>query len=299
MLKPNTLTILTTNRKFPTNNHLFNAFSELGYQVNFINPYEFDLHMQGDHIEPPQAIINRCGGLYFDDHDLLMAQKFEDEGSYVLNSPKNVMTFRNKDSQILELAKLTLPTVPTITSRSGKISSEDFIKLEAALSGLENTQRYIVKNIRGQGGKGVIRVFSRETLNDLIETRKLMNDSRLIIQPFFPLESEYRVYFVDDSPIAALTKNARHQDQKLNLAGSQFQDIELEKLPEQVHSHFSILASIPLNFYSVDFIQTSKELDSQCFLLEINTFPGMDGLVDKSKLVAAIDLSIRNHKQNS
>lgn len=295
MVKPKTVHILTTNCEFPTNNHLYNAFNTLGYEVTFVDPYRqtYQLELPVEH-EIPELVFNRCGGLMFDDIDIVLCLLYQQKGSFIINPPEIVPIFRNKDQQLLHLKALNLPLIPTVIQRSQYLEDELIDYLEAAIgtNSASSRQRYILKNIRGQGGKGVIRVNSRESLMDIIQTRHLMGDQRYIIQPFFNVVKEFRTFYADTEPICALEKSSEKPNQKLNLANANFKQIELEELPLAIQSHHKKLGAIPLFFYSVDWIQTT---DGNFYLLEVNTFPGIDGLKDRHHIAASIVVNSRKY----
>lgn len=301
MVKRNSVLILTTNPDFPTNNHLEKAFNSSGYTVSFKNPYLGPCRI--DNIpeqEAPEIVLNRCGGLYFDDLDLTYCRLYQSHGSVIINSPDSIGMFRNKDQQLAYLNGLQLPLIPSLMVRSEGLNQESLNFLNNDLKGLSDAtlkERYILKNSRGQGGKGVIRVNGVQCLRDLVETRSLMGDQRYLIQPMLPIEKEYRIYFADSDPIHALTKS-NNSGEKHNLANSEFQDIQLTDLPKEITQHQERLSQLPLFFYCVDWIQTSAQHGEQFYLLEVNTFPGVEGVQERDKLLQKLTLSIRNYVNN-
>jgi glutathione synthase/RimK-type ligase-like ATP-grasp enzyme len=300
VVKTNTVHILTRNHEFPTNIHLKESFNTLDHEVDFINPYTSSFSIESAHQnDVPEIVINRCGGLGFDDTDLALCHTFQAKGSFVINSPNLIPSYRNKDQQLAMLADLGLPIVPTIINRDETISDSNIEYLEQQLERVESKDRYILKNIRGQAGKGVIRVRGRESLRDLTHTRQLMNDQRYIVQPFFPVAKEFRIFFAGNMPIAALEKTTSEQDQKLNLANANFTQTPLDSLPSEICSHIQTLSELPLFFYCADWIMTSDQHGGHFYLLEVNTFPGIDGLEARHQLVVDLLTSYRNHVLHS
>lgn len=293
MVKPKSVHILTTNCEFPTNNHLYNAFTTLDYEVTFVDPYShtYRLELPEDY-EIPELVINRCGGLKFDDIDIVLCLLYQQRGAFVINPPQTVPIFRNKDQQLLHLKAYNLPLIPTVIQRSKYFDENLMSYLEGQIQSGTNKNKYILKNIRGQGGKGVIRINGRESLEDIVQTRFLMGDQRYLLQPFYPVKKEYRLFYADDQPICALEKTAEQANQKLNLANAHFNQIELEELPSEIKKHQSTMGKLPLFFYSVDWILTDTD---QYFLLETNTFPGIDGLRDRHDLAANIIVNSRKY----
>lgn len=289
MVKPNTIHILTTNVEFPTNNHLYLALTALNYEVTFVDPYRqtYLLDMPPCD-EIPELVLNRCTGIQFDDIDLVLSRQYQEQNSFVINPPDSVPIFRNKDQQLLYIKQKGLPIIPTVIQRSEIIDDESIKYLDS----FQSTEQYILKNIRGQGGKGVIRLNSRESLYDLVQTRHLMHDQRYLIQPFLQLKKEFRVYYAGTEAICAIEKTSTSENGKFNLASAEFEDIALDKLPKQIKKSHKTVGDFPLFFYCVDWVLAD---DGEIYLLEVNTVPGINGLQNKNDLVAAIMTNSRNH----
>lgn len=230
-------------------------------------------------------ILNRISGVRYDDFDLtyLMAHKLKQ--SKISNPLNSILTFRNKDSQLLRLSTLNLPIIPTIIFR-GEINSA--VKKE--LMKLNQKELYVLKTVRGNRGIGVSNIVGISSLFSVLETFHAMKDQRFLIQKFINIKKEYRVLLTRNKILGILEKNPTQIDFRRNSSRSEFK--LCKRLPQNLENLLLLkMTDLDLDYAGIDlYIDENDHFG----IIEVNIVPGFEAMEERLKINIAREIIIES-----
>ncbi len=230
-------------------------------------------------------ILNRISGVRYDDFDLtyLMAHKLKQ--SKISNPLNSILTFRNKDSQLLRLSALNLPIIPTIIFR-GEINSA--VKKE--LIKLNQKELYVLKTVRGNRGIGVSNIVGISSLFSVLETFHAMKDQRFLIQKFINIKKEYRVLLTRNKILGILEKNLTQIDFRRNSSRSEFK--LCKRLPQNLENLLLLkMTDLDLDYAGIDlYIDENDHFG----IIEVNIVPGFEAMEERLKINIAREIIIES-----
>lgn len=143
-------------------------------------------------------------------------------------------------------------------------------------SGLKNASKkvkfpFIVKDYLGWQGSTVEKI---ETENDLVNFEKNFPENGVLVQEYFPIESDIRVLVVGDKAIGAMERFSTSDDFRTNISlGGTAKKIEMTKEMKEISER--IARETKNSILGVDFIRHNGEL----YVLEIEDCPGIAGFM--------------------
>ena len=232
-----------------------------------LHPSEVDLPLEAfldqnkDLPAPRETYLwNRVSGTSYDDYDQLISLSWQQLGAHLLNCPNIHLNYRDKYRQYLHLKFAGLPVVRTHYCQSGNIDL------------IDHDGPYVVKTLRGIKGKGVIKVETREALQDFITLSNSIGDNRFIIQKYIPYERELRFLMHQGKILRSFEKSKKTSKWKHNLENSTWEEFNgLTPGMQEIVSKIDYLEK--KFFYAIDLICENNYL----YVLEVNICPGLEG----------------------
>jgi glutathione synthase/RimK-type ligase-like ATP-grasp enzyme len=174
----------------------------------------------------------------------------ERAGFYLPIPPFAAYTGTEKAATMIHLADSPIRAVPTVRIASGREGMTGHY--DAALAGLEYP--LLVKPATWGMGLGVCVVRNPNELRGVIGLAS-GSDTALVVQPYFPLVHDYRVYVVDGEPHTVL----RSVKQGPNLTASRSTGGKrdrsyIDPLPELADTVAYVVSKLPLPYLTVDFL---------------------------------------------
>ena len=261
------LVVLTRSPNKEFESKLIEASSKHSIKTFVLHPSEIDLPLESflhAHKELPAPtetfLWNRVSGTTYDDYDQLISLSWQQLGAKLLNCPNIHLNYRDKYRQYLHLKFAGLPVIETHYCQSGKV---DLIDFEGP---------YVVKTLRGIKGKGVIKVETREALQDFLTLSNAIGDNRFIIQKYVPYETEIRFLVHQGKILRSLKKSKKTSSWKHNLESSTWE--EFTTPTQQMQETINKIDSLERKFfYAIDIISNNNNLQ----ILEVNICPGIEG----------------------
>lgn len=249
------LLIITRNNLTYSHRQMLNSARDLGHLVDTMLSNRFSGLPEKHNYD---LILHRDSGVSYDDIDLTICQFFTDQGQKVVNSLATTKALRGKDNQFLYFKQNELPHIPTFLSR-GQVSPEE----------LPANDEFVLKTIRGNQGRGVMLLNSRDSLLSVMESNQARGDERYIVQPKLSFSHEYRVLIMGDEILGTIEKTCT-DDFRANAKRSETKVAELNG--DALNLVQRIQALFPGEFLGIDIGMTSEGP----ILIELNTTAGFE-----------------------
>lgn len=202
------------------------------------------------------VVTNRNAGIL---HKMLA-----DHGVFCINSPKSVRTASNKFSAYINFVNNNINTPKTCL-----VSDIEYI--DDAIKEVGNKFPVILKFTEGHGGKGVMKLESRESLVSVIQALRSdeENSIELILQEYKKIKDDRRILVLNNKVIAAARRIKMKRDFRTNV--SLGADVEPYKpTKEEIDLAIKTAKSVDCYYCGVDIIKS----DGEYFVLEVNPSPG-------------------------
>lgn len=202
------------------------------------------------------VVTNRNAGIL---HKMLA-----DHGVFCINSPKSVRTASNKFSAYINFVNNDINTPKTCL-----VSDIEYI--DDAIKEVGNKFPVILKFTEGHGGKGVMKLESRESLISVIQALRSdeENSVELILQEYKKIKDDRRILVLNNKVVAAAKRIKMKNDFRTNV--SLGADVEPYKpTKEEIDLAIKTAKSVDCYYCGVDIIKSGGEY----FVLEVNPSPG-------------------------
>ena len=201
-----------------------------------------------------------------------------DHGVFCINSPQSVKTASNKFSSYINFVNDNVPTPKTCLVT-------DIEYIDQGIEEVGGKFPLILKFTEGHGGKGVMKLETRESLVSVIQAIQSEPESNveLILQELKKIKDDRRILVLNGQVIAASKRKKMADDFRTNVSlGS---DVEPHK-PNDKEMELAVRAAKSVGCYycGVDIIQ----VDGEYFVLEVNPSPGSKSNyfdVEKQKVI--------------
>ena len=202
------------------------------------------------------VVTNRNAGIL---HKMLA-----DHGVFCINSPKSVRTASNKFSAYINFVNNDINTPKTCL-----VSDIEYI--DDAIKEVGNKFPVILKFTEGHGGKGVMKLESKESLISVIQALRSdeENSVELILQEYKKIKDDRRILVLNNKVVAAARRIKMKNDFRTNV--SLGADVEPYKpTKEEIDLAIRTAKSVDCYYCGVDIIKS----DGEYFVLEVNPSPG-------------------------
>jgi len=208
----------------------------------------------------------------------ILHKMLADHGVFCINSPSSVKTASNKFSSYINFVNDNVPTPKTCL-----VTDVDFI--DKAIEEIGGKFPLVLKFTEGHGGKGVMKIDSKESLVSVIQAIRAEPEGsvELILQELKKIKDDRRILVLNGKVIAASKRKKMPEDFRTNVSlGS---DVEPYK-PNDKEMDLAVRAAKSVDCYycGVDIIQC----DGEYFVLEVNPSPGSKSNyfdVEKQKVI--------------
>lgn len=170
----------------PTAQRLLQEAQRLGHQAHYAHP------LAGPKLPlTPACLINRYTALNYDDCDLATALEWQKNHPerLVTNDPNVVYRLRDKYLQYLTLQEKNLPVIETHLLKNMPALEEGPLDHLSA-----ETQDYVVKPLRSNGGRGLMLIKGLESLYSIQQAFHDLKDERFVVQPRVKKIREFRLF---------------------------------------------------------------------------------------------------------
>lgn len=202
------------------------------------------------------VVTNRNAGIL---HKMLA-----DHGVFCINSPKSVRTASNKFSAYINFVNNDINTPKTCL-----VSDIEYI--DDAIKEVGNKFPVILKFTEGHGGKGVMKLESRESLISVIQALRSdeENSVELILQEYKKIKDDRRILVLNNKVVAAARRIKMKNDFRTNASlGAEVEPYKPTK--EEIDLAIKTAKSVDCYYCGVDIIKS----DGEYFVLEVNPSPG-------------------------
>lgn len=164
----------------PTAQRLIQEAHALKRPLEFFSP-RLSPHLPSE----PSVLINRFTALDYNDDDLYIAIAWSahNQNHRVHNDPKVTLGLRDKFRQYETLTSFGLPCVITYP-----------LKLIPPLDHYSEDQKFVVKPLRSNGGRGLILIHGKESLFSVQQAFHDLRDERFVVQPRLNKLREFRLF---------------------------------------------------------------------------------------------------------
>jgi ribosomal protein S6--L-glutamate ligase len=253
-----------------------------GHQVQVANPFELGLQMgpvkifdKKGELKKIDLVLPRLGWLTYTE-GLRLTRALEANGTKSVNSSKAIENSHDKLTchTLLEKSKLPQP----MTWFAPRPNADFFQR--------EFPTKCFVKLLMGSQGMGVVWTDSAQHLKAQIDLLRAA-DTPFLIQEAL-LGTEVRAFVIQNEVVACMERHPRSGDRRSNLhQGGKAKATKLTEKENQIVLEAS--KALGLTYAGVDFIRRGKQL----WILEVNAFPGLEGIAKISKLNIA-DLLLKS-----
>lgn len=206
-----------------------------------------------------------------------------DHGIFCINSPTSVKTSSNKFNSYINFINDKIPTPKTCL-----VSDIDYI--DKAIEEVGGKFPLVLKFTEGHGGKGVMKLDSRESLVSVIQAIRSDNENpvELILQELKNIKDDKRILVLNGKAIAASKRKKLAGDFRTNVSlGS---DVEpYNPTSEEAKLAEKAAQSVGCYFCGVDIIKSNGKL----YVLEVNSSPGSKSRyfdIEKKKVITGTKL---------
>ena len=248
----------------------------MGHAVQTIHPFKgsFPSSLARDTKNAASLIVHRASGYRLDSHDLAHSFYWESLGHKVINSPKVLLQWRDKELQYAQLKEREIPCIDSISLRGPW--KRDYLNL------LNGHSEFVVKTNIGNGGRGVQFVTDSDKLSKLCEKQFSQGDQKYLIQANLKGSDEFRLFYIGDHLIGGIKKQQCTSNHLHNLSsGASGAFIPPNQCPTELSAYVQIIKILcPFDYAAIDFLY----FKNQFYFLEINLVPGFEALESLSGL---------------
>jgi len=202
------------------------------------------------------VVTNRNAGIL---HKML-----SDHGVFCINSPSSVRTASNKFNAYINFINNDIKT-----PRTCLVSDVKYI--DDALKEVGGKFPVILKFTEGHGGKGVMKLDSRDSLVSVIQALRSdeENKKELILQEYKEVKDDRRILVLNGKVIAAAKRKKMKRDFRSNVSlGAEVEPYKPTE--EEIEIAVKTAKSVDCYYCGVDIIEYKDEY----FVLEVNPSPG-------------------------
>jgi gamma-F420-2:alpha-L-glutamate ligase len=263
--------LLGSDKSLYSNIRIIEECAKKGHELDFIEKQVLKFHDFEDY-KNLDLVINRSSGIDYDDIDLDFVDHLKSLGKKSVNDPEQTRIHRDKRRAQFFLRRLGLNTIPTFFNK-GPLQASDLLPFRHMAQSLcpDWAGEYVVKNLRGLGGKGVFLLDTDLSLVSYLNSRYQLGDELCLVQPRIKVKNEYRVFCLNQKIWAVLLRSAKDNEFRANFSqgGSA---LLIEHCPAGILNQIDFLnKNGGLNFYTVEFLESYEQ---QFYCLEVNTLPG-------------------------
>ena len=206
-----------------------------------------------------------------------------DHGVFCINSPESVKTASNKFSSYINFVNDKVPTPKTCL-----VSDIEYI--DKAIEEVGGKFPLVLKVTEGHGGKGVMKIDSRESLVSVIHAIRGDDDSsvELILQELKKIKDDRRILVLNGKAVAASKRKKMAGDFRTNVSlGSAVE--AYNPTEEEIELAIKAAKSVDCFYCGVDIIQSN----GKSFVLEVNPSPGSKSSyfdIEKGKTITGTQL---------
>jgi len=213
----------------------------------------------------------------------ILHSMLSDHGVFCINSPESVKTASNKFSSYINFVNDKVPTPKTCL-----VSDVEYI--DKAIEEVGGKFPLVLKVTEGHGGKGVMKIDSRESLVSVIQAIRGDDESsaELILQELKKIKDDRRILVLNGKAIAASKRKKMAGDFRTNVSlGSAVE--AYNPTEEEIELAIKAAKSVDCFYCGVDIIQSNGEL----YVLEVNPSPGSKSSyfdIEKGKNITGTEL---------
>jgi len=194
----------------------------------------------------------------------ILHSMLSDHGIFCINSPEGVKTASNKFSSYINFINDKVPTPKTCL-----VSDIEYI--DKAIEEIGGKFPLVLKVTEGHGGKGVMKIDSRESLVSVIQAMRGDDDStvELILQELKNIKDDRRILVLNGKAVAASKRKKISGDFRTNVSlGSAAE--AYNPTEEEIELAVKAAKSVDCFYCGVDIIRSNGKY----FVLEVNPSPG-------------------------
>ena len=194
----------------------------------------------------------------------ILHRMLSDHGIFCINSPKSARTASNKFNAYINFINSDIKTPKTCL-----VSDIEYI--DDAIKEVGGKFPVILKFTEGHGGKGVMKLDSRESLVSVIQALRSDEEGsrELILQQYMTVEDDRRILVLNNRVVAASKRNKVDRDFRSN--ASLGADVTPHKpSEEEIELAIKTAKSVDCYYCGVDIIEYKDEY----YVLEVNPSPG-------------------------
>lgn len=194
----------------------------------------------------------------------ILHSMLSDHGIFCINSPESVKTASNKFNSYINFINDNVPTPKTCL-----VSDIEYI--DKAIEEVGGKFPLVLKVTEGHGGKGVMKIDSRESLVSVIQAMRSNDDTsvELILQELKNIKDDRRILVLNGKAVAASKRKKMPGDFRTNVSlGSAVE--AYKPTEEEIELAIKAAKSVDCFYCGVDIIQSN----GKCFVLEVNPSPG-------------------------
>jgi len=268
------LAVLSRNRNLHSIRRLLQEASQLGVQLDTINPLECQIVvdgrqsriMVGSQVLPTYDAVLPRSGASITSYGLAVVQHFEALGTRTINTAEAIAQSRDKFRalQLMNEAGIHVPL--TILSRSPRSLK--------AIPKLSGGMPVILKLLKGTQGVGVMLLHTQASIQSVVATLWEFGED-VFVQEFLKESAgkDYRVFVVGDQVVAAMLRTAAAGEFRSNIHRGG--EGTLVKLPASYRRAAIRAAQVMgLEVAGVDLMESK----SGPVVLEVNSSPGFEGI---------------------
>jgi ribosomal protein S6--L-glutamate ligase len=266
--------VLTSNPESFSSRQMVRVFNQKGHKVQLKNPLEIGVGLspaqmfdKKKQIPGFDIVLPRLGWLTYQ-QGILVSNAFEAAGFRVVNSSEAIEKAHNKLKAHYLLEKMRLPHPKTWFAPR---QFESFWKEQ------DLPETGFIKLLYGSQGMGVSWYNSHEQLQSQIDFLR-SSDTPFFIQQEIR-GSEIRAFVVNGELVAAMERVPKAGEKRSNIfQGGKAKAARLSLTEEQ--TVLECVKAFDLDYAGVDFVRSGKKMS----ILEVNAFPGWEGLSSVSKI---------------
>lgn len=194
----------------------------------------------------------------------ILHSMLSDHGIFCINSPSSVKTASNKFNSYINFVNDKVPTPKTCL-----VSDIEYI--DKAVEEVGGKFPLVLKVTEGHGGKGVMKIDSRESLVSVIQAMRGDDESsvELILQELKKIKDDRRILVLNGKAIAASKRKKMAGDFRTNVSlGSAVE--AYNPTEEEIELAIKAAKSVDCFYCGVDVIQSNGKY----YVLEVNPSPG-------------------------
>lgn len=194
----------------------------------------------------------------------ILHSMLSDHGIFCINSPESVKTASNKFNSYINFVNDKVPTPKTCL-----VSDIEYI--DKAVEEVGGKFPLVLKVTEGHGGKGVMKIDSRESLVSVIQAMRGDDESsvELILQELKSIKDDRRILVLNGKAIAGSKRKKMSGDFRTNVSlGSAVE--AYNPTEEEIELAIKAAKSVDCFYCGVDIIQSNGKY----YVLEVNPSPG-------------------------